>query len=83
MTERGSFTIWQNGMTVAGGSGPLEFVKREAAHYALMYRQEGPIKVVIRRHRPRRKTVRELPTAPSADRAAVGDGENVAENSIP
>ena len=52
--EQGWFKIYQDGMAVAGGSGPYEFVKREAAHYAMMYGQDGPVKVVVRRS-PRRK----------------------------
>lgn len=50
--EWGSFSIRQNGMTVAGGSGPYEAIQREAAHYAAVYRQDGPVKVIVRR-RPR------------------------------
>ena len=56
-TERGSFAVRQGGMTVASGSGPYEDIKREAAHYAAMYGQDGPVKVSVRRikERPRGK----------------------------
>lgn len=47
--ERGTFSIYQDGQMVAGGSGLYEAIKREAAHYAAMYGQDGPVKVVIRR----------------------------------
>jgi hypothetical protein len=47
--ERGSFTVKQGGMTVASGTGTYEDVKREAAHYAMMYEQDGPVKVTVRR----------------------------------
>ena len=52
--EYGSFSIWQGGEKVAGGSGPLEMVRREAAHYAAMYRQDGPVKVSVRKLKPRK-----------------------------
>ena len=52
--EHGSFSIWQDGMKVAGGSGPLEAIRREAAHYAAMYRQDGPVKVIVRKLKPRK-----------------------------
>lgn len=48
-TERGSFTVRQGGMVVASGSGPYEDIKREAAHYAMMYGQDGPVKVSVRK----------------------------------
>ena len=52
--ERGSFSVWQDGVKVAGGSGPWEAIKREAQHYAAVYRQDGPVKVTIRRLAPER-----------------------------
>jgi len=52
-TERGSFTVRQAGMVVASGSGPYEAVKREAAHYALIYGQDGPVKVSVRKLKDR------------------------------
>lgn len=33
--------IRQGGLVVASGSGPAEAAKREAAHYALIYAQDG------------------------------------------
>ena len=53
--EYGTFSILQNGVQVAGGSGPYEDIKREAEHYAAMYREEGPVTVRVRRN-PKRKT---------------------------
>lgn len=50
--ERGSFTVCQGGMTVASGSGPYDDVKHEAAHYAAVYRQDGPVTVTVRRLAP-------------------------------
>lgn len=52
--EHGSFSIWQGGVKVAGGSGPWEAMKREAQHYAMIYRQDGPVRVTIRRLKPRK-----------------------------
>ena len=52
--EYGSFSIWQGGEKVAGGSGPFEMVRREAAHYAAVYRQDGPVKVYVRKLKPRK-----------------------------
>lgn len=47
----GGFSVKQGGMVVAGGSGPYLAVKREAAHYAMMYRQDGPVSVRVWKHR--------------------------------
>lgn len=47
--EWGSFSVRQDGITVAGGSGPYEDIKREAAHYAAIYRQDGNVQVRVRR----------------------------------
>lgn len=52
--ECGGFSIVQDGLMVAGGSGPYEMVKREAAHYAAVYGQDGPVKVRVWRN-PKRK----------------------------
>ena len=51
--EWGSFSIRQDGMTVAGGTGPLASIRAEAAHYALVYGQDGPVRVTVRRLKPR------------------------------
>ena len=51
-TEWGSFSIIQGGMTVASGSGPLEQIRSEAAHYAAVYRQDGPVRVRVRKLKP-------------------------------
>ena len=53
--EYGSFSIRQGGITVAGGSGPMESVMRQAAHYAMMYGQDGPVRVTIRKLKPRKQ----------------------------
>ena len=53
--EYGSFSIRQGGITVAGGSGPMEAVKREAAHYAMIYGLDGPVRVTIRKSKPRKQ----------------------------
>jgi hypothetical protein len=43
------FYIYQDGLRVASGSSTDEAdARREAAHYALMYGQDGPVKVVVR-----------------------------------
>lgn len=52
--EQGWFKVYQGGMEVAGGSGPYEAIKRQAEHYAMMYGQDGPVKVVVRRMPKRR-----------------------------
>jgi hypothetical protein len=63
--EYGGFSIRQGGMIVAGGSGPYEAMRREAAHYAMMYRQDGPVKVRVWRNRKRRQAI---PTPSQEDR---------------
>jgi hypothetical protein len=52
--KQGSFSVWQDGMKVAGGFGPLEAIRREASHYKLMYSQDGPVKVIVRESKPRK-----------------------------
>jgi hypothetical protein len=47
----GGFSVRQDGMVVASGSGPYEDIKREAAHYAAVYRQDGPVKVRVWKHK--------------------------------
>lgn len=55
MEKQGSFSIWQDGIKVAGGSGPFDHVMREAFHYAMMYSEVGPIKVTVKEDKPRKK----------------------------
>ena len=43
-----------NGMTVASGSGTAHASHREAAHYMMLYAQEGPMKLSFR-HSTKRK----------------------------
>lgn len=50
----GGFSIWQNGIKVAGGSGPYEDMKREADRYAAQYANEGPLKVYIWKNRSKK-----------------------------
>ncbi len=50
---RGSFSVYQDGVKVAGGSGPWEAMKREAMHYAAVYAQDGPVRCTLRRLKPR------------------------------
>lgn len=40
-----SFEIWQDGMPVASCSGPRALAEAEAAHYALVYGQDGPVEI--------------------------------------
>jgi hypothetical protein len=54
--ETGGFSIKQGGMIVAGGSGPLADIGREATHYASVYRQDGLVQVRVWRHKSRAKT---------------------------
>jgi hypothetical protein len=49
--QTGGFSVRQDGMVVASGSGPYEDIKREAAHYAAVYRQDGPVKVRVWKHK--------------------------------
>lgn len=55
--ERGWWSIRQDGQRVCGGSGPYAACQREAAHYAALYRQDGPVKVIVRRTPRRKETV--------------------------
>jgi hypothetical protein len=52
-TGWGSFSVIQGGLTVASGSGPYEAIQREASHYAAVYRQDGPVRVRVRKLKPR------------------------------
>jgi hypothetical protein len=52
--DQGWWSIRQNGIRVCGGFGSYASCQREAAHYAAMYAEEGPVKVIVRRN-PRRK----------------------------
>ena len=48
--SRWIFSVEQDGMVVASGEAPTEDeAKREAAHYALMYGQDGTVKVSVER----------------------------------
>lgn len=47
-------SVWQDGMKVAEVSGAdHERVRADAAHYALMYGQDGPLQIKERRRRDR------------------------------
>lgn len=49
-----AFKIVQGGQQIASGSAPdLATAQREAGHYWLMYRQDGPCEAFIRRPRSR------------------------------
>jgi hypothetical protein len=52
--EWGTFKVIQRGIEVAGGSGPYEAIKSEAAHYAAMYAQDGAVTVRVRKATRRR-----------------------------
>ena len=43
--EETEFEVWQDGMPVAGSSGPRERALAEAMHYAQVYGQDGPVSV--------------------------------------
>lgn len=43
--EEYEFEVWQNDEMQAGGSGPAHVVGSEAAHYAAIYSQDGPVEV--------------------------------------
>jgi hypothetical protein len=62
--SRWSFSVEQDGMVVASGDAPTEDgAKREAGHYAMMYAQDGPVKVSLR------ERVRGTPTLPLEGKA--------------
>ena len=65
--SRWEFAVEQDGMVVASGEAPTEAgAKREAAHYAMMYSQDGPVKVSI-------KEVQGTPTLPRGGKAQDED----------
>lgn len=65
--SRWSFLVEQDGMVVASGDAPTEAeAKREAGHYAMMYAQDGPVKVSV-------KEVRRNPTLPREGKAQDED----------
>jgi len=39
------FEVWQDGMMVAGASGPREDALREALHYANQYASDGSVSI--------------------------------------
>lgn len=39
------YELWQDGIKVAIADGPLEAARREIEHYAMIYRQDGPVKI--------------------------------------
>lgn len=49
MTEYASFSVWQDGVEVAAGNGPLPEILATAQHYAMMYGQDGPVRVIVRK----------------------------------
>ena len=51
--QTGGFHVRQDGQNVAAGSGPMDAVRREAAHYAAVYRQDGPVTVRVWKHKRR------------------------------
>ena len=56
LARRYSFRIIQDGMTVVSASGTDQRqLKAEAAHYAMMYAQDGPVQVKFSSRRSTRK----------------------------
>jgi hypothetical protein len=56
MSEHWLFSVHQDGMRVAAGDCPTkEDAEREANHYAMMYGQDGPVKVKVWQYHPKRK----------------------------
>lgn len=52
MNNRWEFSIEQDGIVVASGEAANEEdAKREAAHYAMMYSQDGPVKVSLKQRK--------------------------------
>jgi hypothetical protein len=48
MSFRYRFSVMQDGLKVASGECPdRETAEREANHYAMMYGQDGPVKVKV------------------------------------
>jgi hypothetical protein len=48
LPEIGKFSVMQDGLKVASGECPdRETAEREANHYAMMYGQDGPVKVKV------------------------------------
>ena len=57
--ERGWFKVYQSGNMFAGGVGPYADIKRDAAHYAAMYRKDRSVRVRIGRIGARKQAARE------------------------
>lgn len=52
MNSRWEFSVEQDGIVVASGEAANEQdAKREAGHYALMYSQDGPVKVSLKQRK--------------------------------
>ena len=60
--EQIDIEIWQDGMCVAKVSAHEAFAMREAAHYAMIYGQDGPVEV-FRVKRGKRTLIAELSAA--------------------
>lgn len=69
--EQIDIEVWQDGMCVAKASAHEADAMREAAHYAVMYGQDGPVEV-FRIKRGKRTLIAELSTCCSE--AASSDG---------
>lgn len=39
------YELWQDGIKVASAEGPIESARREIEHYAMVYRQDGPVRI--------------------------------------
>lgn len=45
VTKISHYEVWQHGQRVAAVDGPKDQALANAMHYALMYRQDGPVEV--------------------------------------
>lgn len=48
MKYEAEFSIIQNGLKVASGSGPLDQIIKEALRYLYLYSEEAPCKLTIK-----------------------------------
>lgn len=46
MSERITIEVWQDGLCVASVDALPEAARREAWHYALIYSQDGPVRIL-------------------------------------
>ena len=72
MTERITIEVWQDGLCVASVNARPDDVRREAQHYALIYSQDGPVRIIGKSGR-RRWTIADVERTKVSSQASGHD----------